>query len=152
VKADHHAHIALVDDHALFAESLLAALQLEGHDACRIPVEQTHRSSLGLLPTILGVTPSVVLLDLDLGMLSTGMDLIEPLSTTGIVVVVVTSAVDRARWGECIEHGARKVIAKYATLSEIVATIRRIDGGLPAMVAAERADLLRCWHDQKARE
>jgi DNA-binding NarL/FixJ family response regulator len=152
VTTDHRAHIAVVDDHALFAESLVTALRLRGNSACRIPVEQTYRSSVRLLPTILQGLPSIVLLDLDLGMLSSGMDLIGPLSTTGIAVVVVTGLVDRARWGECIERGARTVVPKHASLKEIVATVRRIENGLPAMVATERTNLLECWRDQKARE
>ena len=67
-------------------------------------------------------------------------------------VVVVTSTTDRARWGECVEQGARKVIPKYAPLSDIVATVRRIDNGLPTMAPTERLELLERWHDQVAVE
>ena len=56
--------------------------------------------------------PRIVLLDLDLGGFGDGADLINPLARTGANVVVVTASVDRARWGECVRHGARKVIDK----------------------------------------
>jgi len=144
--------IVLVDDHVLFAESLATVLEIEGYCAHRIRLEQLKKSIAQLSGEIVRLRPGIVLLDLDLAPLGSGLDLIAPLAAAGITVVVVTSTIDKARWGECVEEGARKVIPKYAALSDIVATVRRIDNGLPTMAPAERTDLLECWHDQKATE
>jgi len=144
--------IALVDDHALFAESLAMVLEIEGYRARRVQLEKANGSITRLSCEIIKMRPGIVLLDLDLAPFGSGMSLIGPLAAIGVTVVVVTSTIDRARWGECIELGARKVIPKYAPLSDIVATVRRIDNGLPTMVPAERTDLLDRWHDQKATE
>lgn len=144
--------IALVDDHVLFAESLATVLEIEGYWACRVRLEGADGSISRLLADIARRQPGVVLLDLDLAPYGSGLDLIGPVTTMGITVVVVTSDVERAHWGECLERGARKVIPKYAALADIVATVRRIDNGLPAMPPAERLELIDCWHDQVATE
>ncbi|GAB3858959.1 response regulator transcription factor [Nocardioides maradonensis] len=144
--------IALVDDHVLFAESLAAVLRLEGYTAHRVPVERCHHSMAQLMTEVMRLRPTVVMVDLDLTPFCSGLDLIRPLAARGVTVVVVTSAVERARWGECLEHGARKVISKCAPVSDIVATVSRIDNGLPTMAPGERIDLLAHWHDQMAAE
>ena len=51
----------------------------------------------------------------------------------GIDVVVVTASTDRARWGECLRNGARKVLSKSQPLNEILATVRRINQGFPVI-------------------
>ena len=144
--------IALVDDHVLFAESLATVLEIEGYRVHRVRLERFRGSVTHLLTDIMRERPSIVLLDLDLAPYGNGMDLIAPLAAMGPTVVVVTSTTDRARWGECVEQGARKVIPKYAPLSDIVATVRRIDNGLPTMAPTERLELLERWHDQVAVE
>lgn len=144
--------IVLVDDHVLFAESLATVLEIEGYRTHRVRLEGVRTSVAQLAADVVRLRPEIVLLDLDLAPVGNGLDMVGPLASAGITVVVVTCNTDRARWGECLEHGARKVIPKYAPLSDIVATVRRIDNGLPTMAAAERSDLLERWHDQKVTE
>ena len=65
-----------------------------------------------LIATVTRRRPRVVLLDLDLGSFGDGEKLIAPLARAGINVVVVTASVDRARWGEAVRFGARKVLSE----------------------------------------
>lgn len=139
----------MIEDHSLFAESLEIALEMEGHDVRRILLPEGGRSVQTLLPIILRSRPQVALLDLDLGTYGNGVRLVEPLTLAGVCVVIVTASVDRARWGECLRHGARKVLPKSSPLNDILATIRRINEGLPVIDREEREELLRHWHHQR---
>jgi DNA-binding NarL/FixJ family response regulator len=146
-----HTRIVLVEDHSLFAESLEMALHLEGFEAARVEMEP-GMSGARLLGAILRLRPRTVLLDLDLGAYGDGLSLIRPLAAARASVIVVTSTTDRARWGECLGHGARKVVPKNAPLSEIIACVRRVANGLPMMLPAEREELLECWRHRVAAE
>ncbi|WP_067429188.1 response regulator transcription factor [Nocardioides jensenii] len=141
--------VAVVEDHSLFAESLEIALEMEGHDVRRIILSEGGRSVSTLLPAILRAHPRVVLLDLDLGSYGNGVRLIDPLTRAGVNVVVVTASIDRGRWGECLRYGARRVLAKSAPLNDILATIRKINDGLPVISREEREELLEHWHKQR---
>ena len=58
------------------------------------------------------------------------------LALAGINVVVVTGSLDRARWGEAVRLGARKVLAKSRPLNDVLATVRRNNQGLQVMAPA----------------
>jgi DNA-binding NarL/FixJ family response regulator len=143
--------IVLVEDHSLFAESLEMALHLEGFEASRLVLDP-EMCGARLLAGILRMRPRTVLLDLDLGAHGNGLALVGPLAAARISVIVVTSTTDRARWGECLAHGARRVVAKHAPLSEIIVTVRRLANGLPMMPPAERQELIECWRQRVAAE
>lgn len=140
--------VCLVDDHALFAESLQIALELEGHEVRRIPLPKDLHNASTLLPSVLRSKPNVLLLDLDLGN-ADGSALIEPATRAGTAVVVVTGSTDRARWGLCMRYGARKVLPKIGPLNDILATIRRISEGRTVTTAEERDELVRFWQDER---
>ncbi|WP_205471493.1 response regulator transcription factor [Nocardioides sp. SYSU D00038] len=142
--------IVIVEDHVLFAESLELALFVEGYDVRRIPVPDSPGSPGALLASIVRVRPRVVLLDLDLGGFGDGVRLIRAIAESGANVVVVTGDPDRARWGEAVRAGARKVLSKSRPLTDIMATVRRINQGLPVMDTAEREELLREWHTTRS--
>jgi two-component system, NarL family, nitrate/nitrite response regulator NarL len=142
--------ILIVEDHMLFAESLELVLSVEGYDVRRIPVPDNASSPGTLLSSMVRLRPRIVLLDLDLGRFGDGVRLIAPLARTGINVVVVTASTDRGRWGEAIRCGARTVLSKTQPLSSILATVRRINEGLPVLTFEEREDLLRAWHQQRS--
>lgn len=138
--------VLIIDDHALFAESLELALSLEGYDVRRTPQPMPGTSPNATLAAAIRMRPRIVLLDLDLGHHGDGARMIAPLTGAGVQVVVVTGSSDRPRWGECLRHGARKVLIKTQPLNEILAVVRRINQGLPVMDRAERDDLVRLWH------
>ncbi|HEU5035377.1 MAG TPA: response regulator transcription factor [Nocardioides sp.] len=148
--------ILLVEDHALFAESLDLALTMEGYDVHRFsPPDGSGTgpgSTAALIAAAVGLRPRIVLLDLDLGAFADGTDLIHPLARSGANVVVVTASTDRARWGECVRYGARAVISKTRPLNDIMSVVRRIHHGLPVMSHEEREELLRAWHSQRTQQ
>jgi two-component system, NarL family, nitrate/nitrite response regulator NarL len=141
--------ILIIEDHMLFAESMDLALTIEGYDVRRLPVPEMGSSQAALLSAITRLRPRIVLLDLDLGHLGDGVRLIAPIARTGAHVVVVTASADRGRWGECLRYGARKVLTKARPLNEIMATIRRLNQGLPVMDPEERKELLHVWHEER---
>ena len=139
--------VFLIEDHALFAESLELALSLEGYAVRRIPVSEDSGSAQALLASVTRACPPVVLLDLDLGRLGDGVRLIRPMARAGINVVVVTASTEPARWGECLHHGARTVLSKGQPLNDILAAVRRINRGLPLMAMDTREALIARWRD-----
>lgn len=141
--------ILIVEDHVLFAESLDLALSVEGYDVRRVDVPDDGGSAGALLEKLLRLRPRIVLLDLDLGTFGDGVRLIAPLAKAGANVVVVTASADRGRWGEALRHGARATLSKSQPLNDILATVRRINAGLPVMTHEQREELLRFWHEQR---
>lgn len=141
--------VLVVEDHSLFADALELALTMEGYDVRRTPQPDLGSLPTGLLGTVLRAKPRIVLLDLDLGRMGDGCRLIAPLARSGINVVVVTASSDRARWGECLGQGARKVVSKARPLNEILATVRRLSQGLPVLDVNEREELIRLHHRQR---
>ena len=137
--------ILIVEDHMLFAESLELVLSVEGYDVRRIAVPDHSGSPGALLSSLVRLRPRIVL-----GGFGDGVRLISPLAKAGINVVVVTASADRGRWGEAIRYGARTVLSKAQPLSGILATVRRINEGLPVLTHEEREDLLRTWHQQRS--
>lgn len=141
--------ILIVEDHVLFAESLAIALTREGYDARNLPLPDGRREVTSLLPLILRSQPDMVLLDLDLGDHGNGLRLIEPLVRHEVSVIVMTGSSAPARWGESVAHGARKVLHKSTPLHEILATVRRINDGLPVGTVEERTELVRAWQRER---
>ncbi len=142
--------VTIIEDHLLFAESLVIALELEGYDVRLVPLGEPGRSVSTLLPAILRSNPRIVLLDLDLGQHGNGVRLVEPLTRAGAAVIVVTGSATPSRWGEALAHGARRVMPKSSPLNEIAATIRRVSQGLTVTSLEERTELMRAWHAEQA--
>ena len=141
--------VVLIEDHALFAESLELALSLEGYDVRRAPMAEIGVSAAATLASVVRMRPQIVLLDLDLGPCGDGLRMVAPLVAAGVHVVVVTASADRPRWGDCVRQGARKVLPKTRPLNEILATVRRINQGLPVMNHTEREELVQLAHDHR---
>jgi len=134
--------VVIVEDHQLFAEAMHLALSFAGYDVRRVGVDVDPSAPGKLVHSVTKQHPSVVLLDLDLGRFGDGSQLIEPINESGAQVVVVTASEDRARWGDAIRIGARKVLSKSDPLQDIIATVRRLTSGLPVMDRSERDELL----------
>lgn len=142
--------VALLEDHDLFADALALALRVHGHDVTRIEVPGHVRSVDSLVAPLLGHAPDVVLMDLDLGLAGSTARIVEPLSRARIAVVVVTGSTDRAQWGECLHHGARRVVPRIAALQDVVSTLRRIEMGVPVIARERRRALIGLWRREEA--
>lgn len=142
--------VLIVEDHALFAESLQLALGLASHEVARLTAA-AHVSPADLASAITRARPRTVLLGLNLGGFGESTQVIVPLARAGIDVVVLTASDDRARWGECVRKGARKVLSKGRPLADILTTVRRLHLGQPVMTPVEREELLKQWQEDRAR-
>jgi two-component system nitrate/nitrite response regulator NarL len=135
--------IVVLDDHALFRESLELTLTIEGYAVSAYPFPEDGTSPARLLAWVLRQRPRLVLLDLDLGPMGDGVVLVEPLAQAGIDVVIITAVTDRSRWGEAVGRGARKVLSKSASLRDGLAVVRRLHQGLAVTTVEEREELVR---------
>ena len=142
--------VVILDDHALFAESLELALGVEGYTAVRPEPPSAGTSGRVVVQSVLKHKPNVVLLDLHLGDYGDSDPLIRPLAEAGVNVVVVSSTLDPARLGGCIERGARAVVSKDRRLNEILAVVRRLRSGLPVLSVEERESLVGAWRRDRA--
>lgn len=140
--------VTIVEDHELFAEALDVAITLQGHEVRRVSAGDPGLSPENLLHQVERQRPQIVLLDLDLGPAGDGLALVEPLARADIAVIVVSATVETPRLGECVRLGARAVVAKSAPLNVIIAKIRCVAAGLPAMPRDERDQLLTSYHQE----
>lgn len=131
--------IAIVEDHALLAQSLGFTLEAAGLEVL-VPA-LGDRS--GLLETLHAFAPSLVLLDLELGEpLGDGTRLIGPLTALGAHVLVMTSVSDRIRLAATLEAGAVGFLAKTEPVDVLIETVRRAARGECVHDLTERHDLL----------
>ena len=143
--------VVIVDDHVSIAEALELALSVEGYDVRRVAVPDAPASPATLVSAIARLRPTVVLLNLDLGPFGDGAPLVAPLAKRGVLVVVLTGQTDRARWGEVLAQGARIVLSKSQPLNDLLATVRRINQGLPVLDRLERDELVDAWLERRNR-
>jgi two-component system, NarL family, nitrate/nitrite response regulator NarL len=134
----------VVDDHSLFAETLVIALRGDGVLAQRVIVTPATEFA-ELESAIAQRDPEVLLLDLELGIYGDVMRLVRGFSDRGVRVVVVTGSEDVARRGEALDEGAVAVIAKSDPFLDIRAAVRRMRRGKPAMSQHEREALLQAY-------
>ncbi|TIC81846.1 response regulator [Nocardioides sp. GY 10127] len=133
--------IVVIDDHGVFAEALELSLSLRGHQVDRL--DPGRLASLdALVRAVTHRSAGLVLLDLDLGPLGSGLGAIRPLAAAGTAVLVVTGDDDRARWGECLAAGARGVVHKGVALPDVLRAVRLTLEGRPVHEREERARLL----------
>ncbi|WP_193610205.1 helix-turn-helix transcriptional regulator [Nocardioides lijunqiniae] len=137
--------VALVEHHEMFAETLDLALSLNGHEVDQVPIPTSGAWGEPLVRTVLKRRPHVAILDVDADQVGDVARIIGPLTDAGVAVVVLTSSRHAPRWGECLHHGARRVVPKTAPLQTIVSTLRRLEAGLPVIPRDKREALVSCW-------
>ena len=143
-------HVTLFEDHNLFAEALAIVLSTHGHDAPLVDLPDDVGSVDSLIGLLLATSPDVVLLDLDLGLSGVAIEVIDGLLGEEIPVVVLTGSVDHARWGEYVYHGVEQVVPKNAQLEDLLATLRRIEEGLPPIHPEDHLALIDTWRSERA--
>jgi two-component system, NarL family, nitrate/nitrite response regulator NarL len=141
--------VVVIDDHELFAHSLVFALR-----HCGLAASSVQASSVeGVLAAVAARRPRFVLLDLDLGpAIGDGARLLPGLLRIGADVIVVTGSTDEARLAACVEAGAAGVLRKERQLDELVGAVARASAGGELMSRGERAELLRPLRVRRAEE
>lgn len=127
-------HVLIVEDHELLSQGVSLALRASGYDVT-VATEPTLEAVVALAEQ---VRPAVVLLDLQLGALGSGYDVIAPLTDTGAQVLMLTGVTDDVELGACVEAGAIGVVAKSSTFDALLARIDEVLEGQPNLQARER--------------
>jgi len=131
--------VLVVDDHALLALALQLALSGPSWE-----VEATSGpTAADIVDHANRFKPHCVLLDLHLGgVLGSGLELVEPLVSTGAHVVMMTAERRRMVLAECIEAGADGWIGKDVALDQVGSTLTRVLAGEAIIGRTDRAALL----------
>jgi DNA-binding NarL/FixJ family response regulator len=137
--------ILIVEDHELLSHGVSIALQAAGYEA----VVSTETSQKGIEQLAAELRPLLVLLDLQLGDMGSGRDLIAPLLATGANVLMLTGVTAEAELGACIEAGAVGVVAKSTPFDTLLHAIDDAVRGAPGFQAAERAQWLAALRRQR---
>ena len=133
--------VLIVEDHPLFSEALDLALTVEGYDVRRSRFPPNAVPSGRLWPRPSSRSRG-----------GAARPRPRPVRRRGAPDRAhrpgrLTSSWSRARWtrhgGGNLQAGARKVLAKSQPLDDILATVRRINAGLPVMDRVEREELIR---------
>jgi DNA-binding NarL/FixJ family response regulator len=136
--ADQSVTVLVVEDHALLAQSLVIALNAEG---CRARVADLIDQAT-LLRQVRTDRPGVVLLDLELGALGDGVDLVQPLTELGARVLVVSGTSDRLRLAETVERGAVGFLSKTVRFEQLLSTVLDVVAQRPVLSTARRYELM----------
>jgi DNA-binding NarL/FixJ family response regulator len=130
--------VLIVEDHALLAQTLVIALNAEG---CRARVAALISPAV-LLQQVRTLRPGAVLLDLDLGALGDGANLVQPLTELGARVLVVSGSADRLRLAETVERGAVGFLSKTEPFEQLLSTVLDVVAQRPVLSTAQRYELM----------
>ncbi len=124
--SDAGARVVVVDDHALVRDSLVRALRGDGHAVvgeCSNPAEA--------LQTVAAVRPDVVLVDVNLGTDSDGVELAAELREAHpeVSVTVVSMHDDERTVRRAMEAGVAGFVSKDEPLEELLRAVRTVAGG-----------------------
>jgi two-component system, NarL family, nitrate/nitrite response regulator NarL len=119
------ARLLIVDDHRVFADSLSAALAMNGFDV--VGVASDGRSAVESAETH---DPDVVVCDLRMPGAQGVSVLVSLVGLNGPRVVVLSASADERSVGDALEAGCSGYLTKDQPLSEVVAALQQVlDGG-----------------------
>jgi DNA-binding NarL/FixJ family response regulator len=131
--------VAIVDDHALVAQTLRLAL---GQHAVSARIVEPAATA-DVVADLLADRPDLVLLDLDLGRFGSSTPTVAALVAAGLRVLLVTGSDDRIAVAEALAAGAVGIAAKAAGFDHLVDTVRRAldtDGSIDLLERAQYFD------------
>ncbi|HKY14222.1 MAG TPA: response regulator transcription factor [Microthrixaceae bacterium] len=130
--------ILIVEDHRLVAVGIQLALRARGWQ-----VEVTDGPSVdAVLELAATFQPDCVLVDLDLGHLGSGVDLIPSLRSFATAVVMLTGETDRFILASGVEAGADGWISKGCFVDDLVAAVEDVLAGHSILGCSARSALL----------
>lgn len=130
--------VLLVEDHELLADSVAAALTVEGYDVVRPPTLDTE----AIVAAAEEAPVQVALVDLRLGDEATALPLIPQLRDAGAAVLMVTGETDQVALAECVEAGAIGLVHKSVALDELIDAVHHVAELRTHMSRAEHDELL----------
>jgi two-component system, NarL family, nitrate/nitrite response regulator NarL len=133
--------VALVEDHRLFSSALAVALQRVGVTVIEPPCTSLDE----MRQYLMAARPDVLLLDLDLGRLGNGEELVGPMARSGTAVVVVSATVDDVVIGRCLDRGATGFVSKRFPFDVLLSTVLAATSRETVLPAAERQRLIDAW-------
>lgn len=132
------ARLLIVEDHELLSGTLALALRQRG-----LQVEAVSGPNpAAVVEQAARLAPVLVLLDLDLGPLGNGVELVRPLVEAGARVVIMSGDTNRVRLGACVEAGASGIVAKSSKFEDLVEAVQRSAEGADLLGESERQSLL----------
>jgi DNA-binding NarL/FixJ family response regulator len=141
--------LLLVDDHVAVAHAIVSALRMEGFG--RIDHVPAHALDLdGILAAADRVHPQVALVDLYLGAGRSGLAVIGPLTSRGVVVLAFTASDDPIDAALCLEAGAVAVVLKTEPFDQLVDCITKAAAGEPVTDPADRHEALAALRAHRA--
>lgn len=115
--------IVIVEDHALIAAGLAAAMRARGHEAVVLPPTRADTA------TVLAAAPDVVLHDLDLGEHGLAVDRVTALAGAGCRVVLVTGVTEPVAIARAVAGGVVAVVDKADPFDLLEATVAAVVAG-----------------------
>ena len=130
--------LLIVEDHELLAQSLGAALREEGLEVHLV----SGPTAQDIVDASAEIEPELVLLDLDLGEIGSGVPLIGPLGDNGGSVVMLTGSTDPVKLATAVEAGAVGVLNKSMSFDALLDAVRETTGKGTLLSAHQRSELL----------
>ena len=141
--------VLVVDDHALIAESVAAALRASGLEVALADLGSRDR----LVDAVRTLPPDLVLLDLELGgAIGDGTTLVRPFVQAGARVLVMSAVTEPVRIGAALEQGAVGHVPKSASFIDLLKTALAAARGEEVTSAARRQHLLHLLRTTRERE
>ncbi|WP_122816517.1 response regulator transcription factor [Nocardioides pantholopis] len=137
--------VVVIEDHVLLAESLTGQLRTAGWEARLLPVPDTVPALGEVVDRVARLQPRVAVLDIDGQRFGDGLRLVAPLVRSGVGVVALTTAEERTRRGEALGYGAGTVLTGETPLADLLAAVRAVAVGQPAVDPEERHELVAAW-------
>lgn len=138
----------IVDDHAVLAQALAGAFDGEGFSASTLAPDDLRPDVI--LERAEELAPDVVLLDLVLGPVLSGVELIRPLRALGPRVLVMTASQDRLLLARCLEEGADGIFDKTLPLAQLVGYVSDAAHGYTVLSPAAREELLAALRTERS--
>lgn len=139
--------VLVIDDHALLADGLCHELTRAGFETSTI----AGPTAEAIIAHARQWQPRVALLDLNLGSVGCGLDLVAALVGEGAIVVVLTGTTDQALLAACVEAGADGIVSKTDGLDSVRDTVERAARGERVLPLPQREQLLdTLWQQRRA--
>ncbi len=139
-------HVLLIDDHRLLSQALAMALNAQGLVA-DVPIISDRAT---LLAQVADAQPELVLLDLELGVLGNGLDLLPALVQGGYRVLVVSATTSPEPLCRALDLGAVGVVSKGLPLADLLQAVLAAVTGREVMPPSQRVRLRQHCEAQRA--